>query len=181
LEELSTIEKILVAADEFFRKIVFHLRSMTLLELERVPAYFIERLKNLWHTLTRRAWPARITREFVRPILSRRPPDMHLVGRRCRPKPYNGRVVLFRRSLRAVSKYLDWNLGWADVIPGELDVVEIQGGHGDMLDGPQVERTAVKLAAYLRDPQQQERQGELRREVQVSSLVKNAPAEASSE
>jgi len=34
--------------------------------------------------------------------------------------------------------YLDRKLGWAGVITGERDVVEIQGGHGDMLDGPRL-------------------------------------------
>ena len=169
LAELSTVAKILILADESRRKILFHLRSMTQLELERVPAYFIERLKNLWHTLTRRVWPARMTREFVLPILSHRPSDEHLVGRRYRPKPYNGRVVLFRRGLRAVSKYLDWNLGWADLIVGELNVIEIQGGHGDMLDGPQVVCTAVKLARYLNDPPPSEWQGQSKSE-RTSSL-----------
>jgi hypothetical protein len=78
-------------------------------------------------------------------------PNMYLMGRRYRPKPYNGRVILFRRSLRAISRYLDANLGWDSVITGEFDVIEIQGGHEDMFDEPQVQRTAAKLAACLQD------------------------------
>ena len=74
---------------------------------------------------------------------------MYLMGRRYRPKPYDGPVVLVRRSLRAISRYLDWKLGWGDVTAGEFDVVEIRGGHGDMLEEPQVQSTARNLAAYL--------------------------------
>jgi len=73
------------------------------------------------------------------------------MGRRYRPKPYTGRVVLVRRSLRAISKYLDWKLGWDGVIAGEFDVVEIQGGHSDMFNEPEVQRTAATLATYLQD------------------------------
>jgi thioesterase domain-containing protein len=75
-----------------------------------------------------------------------------------RPKAYNGRVVLFRRSLRAIGKYLDWKLGWGGVITGELDVVEIEGGHDDMFNEPGVQRTAAALTAYLRDHPQGQHQ-----------------------
>jgi acyl-CoA synthetase (AMP-forming)/AMP-acid ligase II/thioesterase domain-containing protein/acyl carrier protein len=151
LEKLSTLGVVLVHADELFRKIWFHLRWMIQLEPGRVPAHFIGRLERAWHTLTRRIGPARAAMNFFRPILSTQPPNLYLVGRRYRPKSYDGRVILFRRSLRAVSKYLDWKLGWAGVIAGDFDVVEIPGGHEDML-GPQVQCTAVKLAGYLSDP-----------------------------
>jgi acyl-CoA synthetase (AMP-forming)/AMP-acid ligase II/thioesterase domain-containing protein/acyl carrier protein len=151
LEELSTLGIVLVQADELFRKIWFHLRWMIQLEPARVPDYFIQRLKRIWHTLTRRTGPARAATNFFRPIFSIQPPNLYAVGRRYRPKSYDGRVILFRRSLRAVSKYLDWKLGWASVITGDFNVVEIPGGHEDML-GPQVQCTAVKLTAYLRDP-----------------------------
>jgi thioesterase domain-containing protein len=141
----------LVLADEFFRKVWFHVRSMAKLEPARVPAYFLERFKAVWRTLTSRTSMARAVTEFASPIRSRGSPNMYLVGRRYRPKSYDGRVVLFRRSLRAVSKYLDWKLGWAGVIVGKLEVVEIQGGHGDIIDGPQVKCTADKLSECLGD------------------------------
>jgi hypothetical protein len=73
------------------------------------------------------------------PILSplfRQLPNMHLMGMRNEPKPYDGRVVLFRRSLRAISKYLDWKLGWGSVITGEFNVIESEGGHSDMFNEP---------------------------------------------
>jgi thioesterase domain-containing protein/acyl carrier protein len=148
LDKLSIIRAMFVKADEFCRKIYFHLHSMTRLEFRDLPAYFLERLKNVWHTLTRRTWLSRASMKFLRPVF-RDLPNMHFVARRYRPKPYNGRVILFRRSLRAISKYLDAKLGWGSVITGEFDVVEIQGGHGDMFDKPQVQCVAAKLAACL--------------------------------
>jgi thioesterase domain-containing protein len=150
LDRLSVMQAIFVQADELCRKIWFHLRSMTRLEFGDLPAYFLKRLKNVWHTLTRRTWPARVSMEFLRPVLRRDLRNMYLMGRRYRPKPYNGRVLLFRRSLRPISRYLDAKLGWGSVIAGEFDVVEIQGGHDDMFYEPQVQRVAAELAACLR-------------------------------
>src|SRR5262249_8128594 len=115
-------------------------------------------LKNVWHTLTRRTWPARVGREFLRPVLRNEPREMYAMSRRYRPKPYNGRVVLFRRSLRAIQQYLDRKLGWGGVITGELDVVEIEGGHDDMFKEPGVQRTAAALTVYLRDHPQGQHQ-----------------------
>jgi oxalate---CoA ligase len=168
LDGLSVTRRIFVQADELCRKVLFHLRLMTRLNFDDLVAYFIERLKNVWHTLTRRTWPARATIQFLRRTL-RLPPNMHLMGRRYRPKPYNGRVVLFRRSLRASSRYLGWDLGWSGVITGEFDVIESQGGHGDMFDEPEVQRTAAKLATYLRDHQRNQRQGGMNRVVALGS------------
>jgi oxalate---CoA ligase len=150
LDELSVVRVIFVLTDELCRKIWFHLRSMTRLEFGDVPAYFLERLKNVWHTLTRRTWPARVGMEFFRPVLRNEPREMYAMGRRYRPKPYKGRILLFRRSLRPISRYLDWQLSWAGVVAGEIDVVEIQGGHDGMFKEPGVKQTADTLAACLR-------------------------------
>ena len=90
------------------------------------------------------------------PSPSSQGPASYLIGRRYGPKPYNGRVVLFRRNLRAISKHLDWKLGCGEVIAGKLDVVEIHGGHEGMFNEPGVQRTAATLAVCLRDHRQGE-------------------------
>src|SRR5262249_8068599 len=115
--------------------------------------YFVERVRNVWHTLTRRTWLAQASTRLVSAV-SRRPPAklyLNLMSKRYRPRPYDGRVVLFRRSLRPISRYLDCKLGWGGVITGEFDVVEVRGDHGDMFDEPEVRRTAATLAAHLGD------------------------------
>jgi hypothetical protein len=58
LDGLSVPQVLFVLADETFRKIWF-LRSMSRLNFRELPAYVCERLKSVWHTLTRRTWPAR--------------------------------------------------------------------------------------------------------------------------
>jgi thioesterase domain-containing protein/acyl carrier protein len=148
LDKLSATHRVFVQADENCRKIWFHLGSMTGLKFGAMPAYSLERLKAIYHTITRRTRLSRGVRKFVRPLLLYDLVNMAVM--RYRPKTYSGRVLLFRRSLRPISKYLDETLGWGGLIAGELNVVEIRGGHSDMLCEPQVQDTAAKLAAYLR-------------------------------
>ena len=154
LDKLSAIQAIFVRADEFCRKIWFHLRMMTRLKFGDLPTYFLERLLAVWRTLMNWTWLSRATAKIVPPVLVYGLSNIQLAGVRHRPKPYHGRVLLFRRGLRAVSKYLDVKLGWSSVITGEFSVVEIQGDHDDMFCEPQVQDTATKLAACLRDLQQ---------------------------
>jgi hypothetical protein len=75
---------------------------------------------------------------------------MYVMARRYRPKPFNGRVVLFRRSRRAISGYLDAKLGWGHLVAGEFDVVVAESDHDAMFDEPQVQHVAAELAARLR-------------------------------
>ena len=147
LHKLSGTQRVFVQADENYRKIWFHLRSMTRLKFGDVPAYFLERLKAIIHTLTRRTVLSRAIAKRIRPLL---PYDLlNIAVTRYRPTMYHGRVLLFRRSLRPITKYLDETLGWGGFIAGEFNIVEIQGGHSDMLCEPQIQKTAAKLAAYL--------------------------------
>ena len=162
LDGLSMMHAVLVRTDEFLRKVWFHLRSMTRLEFGELRAYFLERLWNFWHTLTRRTWAARVGTKVFSPGLRSELPNMYFVGQRYRPKPYTGRVLLFRRGLRPISRYLDWRLGWGGVLSGPIDVVEIEGGHSNMFDEPGVRRTAAALAASLQGHAQDENRQPIR-------------------
>jgi oxalate---CoA ligase len=151
LDTLSGIQAIFVRIDGFYRKIWFHLRSMTQLQFGDVPIYLLERLRNVW-VITRRTRLSRAAAKFVRPVLPDDPYHiLYHIGMRYRPKTYHGRVLLFRRSLRPISRYLDEKLGWSGLIAGEFNVVEIQGGHMDMFCELQVQNTAAKMVECLRD------------------------------
>ena len=42
-----------------------------------------------------------------------------------RPKPFAGRVVVFKRPTNLGGRYLDARLGWGEVVRGEIDVVQL--------------------------------------------------------
>ena len=55
-----------------------------------------------------------------------------------KPRPYAGRVEVFRSEARRVEEDLDWDLGWSNGVMGEVIVHETPGDHGSMLKKPAV-------------------------------------------
>ena len=98
----------LVRPDQLSKRIWFHLRSMTQLKSGDVPIYLLGRVKALWFILTRLMRLPRVAAKFIPPV-----------GLQYRPKPYSGRVLLFRSNLWPTSWYMDEKLGWDGLIIGE--------------------------------------------------------------
>jgi thioesterase domain-containing protein len=80
-----------------------------------------------------------------------------LAIRRYRPRPYAGRVVLYRATEPSPHDTMFWQvrpddpaLGWGEYCPGGLEVVPVSGHHYSLLDPPQVEVIARHLRAALR-------------------------------
>jgi thioesterase domain-containing protein/acyl carrier protein len=69
-------------------------------------------------------------------------------------RPYNGPVLLFRASKQIGGLLADSNLGWKDVLAGELTVCEVPGHQQTMLLEPNVSYLARELTAQLRAVQQ---------------------------
>jgi len=78
-----------------------------------------------------------------------------------RPGPYDGRVLLLRRTLRHDRGEDETDSGWDKLALGGLDVQEIPGDHRDMFLQPCVAITARRLGASLRDAQGPPRQRRL--------------------
>jgi amino acid adenylation domain-containing protein len=64
-------------------------------------------------------------------------------------QPYDGRVILFRSSERNLTPPDDPSLGWAAVCRGGLEIIEVEGGHEDIIYEPRVHVLAGELAARL--------------------------------
>lgn len=64
------------------------------------------------------------------------------------PEPYAGRVVLFRTT---DSDYYnsDVALGWRQLIPTGIDIVDVQGDHDTMFLDPQVQTLGAEITDYL--------------------------------
>jgi thioesterase domain-containing protein/acyl carrier protein len=67
------------------------------------------------------------------------------------PKPYAGRVTLFRSRVRPLLRLHGRDLGWGELAAGGLDVVAVPGNHETMLKPPNVERLAEALLKHLRE------------------------------
>jgi len=67
-----------------------------------------------------------------------------------RPRPYDGRVLLFRRADRPTGEYCDAEYGWGG-LASRLEIHEVPGNHIDMFLEPNVDALADKLRACLLD------------------------------
>jgi oxalate---CoA ligase len=153
-EKLSWWAVLFARIDNLIQKVWFHLKIVRQIGLKELPMYFLARLKTILLNTSRSATKVRydIGRRLSTPSRERlrSGEDVErIAGQAYRPQPYAGRVVLFRRSLRPNGRYEDAQLGWGDIVCGELDVYEIPGDHRDMFLDPSVAVTAEKLSACL--------------------------------
>jgi len=83
----------------------------------------------------------------------REPMDVILANviatRRYVPRPYYGRVLLFKRTHDLTGRYRQPDNGWGRVVGDGLEVCRIEGGHLDLLIEPAVGALAEKLAAAM--------------------------------
>jgi thioesterase domain-containing protein/acyl carrier protein len=66
------------------------------------------------------------------------------------PRPYPGRVTLFRARTRPLFRLYGRDLGWAALAGGGLDVISVPGNHESILKEPHVRTIAVALKDHLR-------------------------------
>jgi thioesterase domain-containing protein/acyl carrier protein/NRPS condensation-like uncharacterized protein len=67
------------------------------------------------------------------------------------PKPYPGRVTLFRAAGRTAEYGNDPALGWEDVVRGEIRIITVPGDHMTILEEPHVWNLVEQLSACLEE------------------------------
>jgi amino acid adenylation domain-containing protein/FkbM family methyltransferase len=70
------------------------------------------------------------------------------------PRPYNGRVVLFRASKQLSGLLADEYLGWKSFFDGHFEICEVPGHQQNLMLQPNVRRLASELSARLKAAQQ---------------------------
>ena len=65
------------------------------------------------------------------------------------PKPYEGRVLLFRSELHQTGRFRDPTMGWGELVRGGLKLRELPGDHQAMFNGPVVHLMSDSLAEQL--------------------------------
>jgi thioesterase domain-containing protein len=61
------------------------------------------------------------------------------------PQPYLGRVTLFRAQTRPLLSTFDPALGWQELVPGRLEVIDVPSSHEGMFRKPHVNYLAKRL------------------------------------
>jgi amino acid adenylation domain-containing protein len=88
------------------------------------------------------------------------PPAIKAVREACataeqkyQPKPYDGHIVLFRASEKALRGLDDPRGGWQKYALGGIEIHEVDGDHGNILNEPQVRQLAAHMRARLEKAQ----------------------------
>jgi thioesterase domain-containing protein/acyl carrier protein len=160
-----------------------HLLALRQHRWREAPAYILERVPPLVARVRRKGVQLdyMIRLRLRMPAIARNERAIHYrAAALYRPGPYDGRMLLLRRTLRHEGEEAA-DSGWDELALGGLDVQEIPGDHSDMFLEPYVAITARKLGASLWDAQ-----GDLASEapavgippegVKVSHLVAQAPS-----
>jgi thioesterase domain-containing protein len=72
-----------------------------------------------------------------------------VAGNKFVPKPYRGRMIIFRATGNKLDPYDDYYLGWESVVRGGIECFEIEGDHMSILEEPAVRVMAEKLNSKL--------------------------------
>jgi thioesterase domain-containing protein len=65
------------------------------------------------------------------------------------PRPYGGKIILFRSEEMAANASPGSDLGWGDLAAGGVDVIEVPGDHMSMMRPPQVKTLAYLIKASV--------------------------------
>ena len=133
--------------------LAFHWRNLRYGGLTKVPGYVRVRLETIRQKLRERSWRARYTlrRRIGRPIDGQlRDADQVTLFtvRTYRPRPYAGRVVLFRSSERPPGTARDPAVGWRNLVD-HLEVRDIPGDHRTIFMDPNLDVLVAALRACL--------------------------------
>jgi thioesterase domain-containing protein/acyl carrier protein len=134
-----------------------HLGNIRSLPVRGVPRYVRAQLRTQRHMIRGFVWRHRYRRYQKAPGENRSlPVELQNVEQACemafrgyRPRPYSGRVTLFRAAIRSAGEGDDPLFGWGHLAAGGVDVHDVPGSHVTMLNEPHVDRLAEKLSACL--------------------------------
>lgn len=103
-------------------------------------------------------WPKRPVKPDVSQVLDvaglpegyRRLLDAHYQALRAyQPKPYPGRITLFRARIQPLLRWEDFELGWRELATKGIDVRIVPGSHASILTEPHVRVLAQELDGAL--------------------------------
>ena len=128
-----------------------NLRALRQLEAQALPGFLLQRLTNMVTRVAGGAafrWSVRFQRP-LRPEFRQTPRALLHAGWSYRPRPYPGRITLFRVAPRVASRRPDPFVGWAKVARDGMDVHEVAGRHNTLMREPHVESLAGRLLSCL--------------------------------
>ena len=133
-------------------RIRFHLAAMQGMKRAEQQAYAMERAR--WgaqvirNRMSRTSY--RLRRLFGQPVPARMINALQIEAvLKYHPKPYAGRVLLFRCEKISTRHYMDSRYGWGNLVGGGIEVIDLPGDHSAIFEEPVVSTVAQELSARL--------------------------------
>lgn len=139
------------------QRIDLHVGNLRLLEPELRAEYIQEKTEKVRRRIRiRMRYATSKVREMLgMSVLPKAIRNVQHSGRKAaknyQPKPYPGRIILFRATQQPLGIYPDPNLGWGELALGGLEIHDIPGYHGAIIREPRVRVLAEKLIVCLRE------------------------------
>jgi len=133
--------------------------------LHRGPWYLVERLRRMldraraWLAIRYHGKPATgrpLAKSSMPYILELLSIEHDQVFSRYEPRPYSGKVVLFRSNKQTPGLVADASLGWGQVLGAGLEVCAVPGHQQNMLIEPNVSVLSNELQKHLSEAQEQQ-------------------------
>lgn len=148
--------------NNMLQRIKLHWGNLRDLEPQKRWEYIHEKagkVGNEWHKRARRAgkW---LTKHYEYMTLPPAIRDVRKSGHQASqtydPKPYDGKVTLFRATEQPRGIIPDPTLGWGRLVRGPLEIIEVPGHHGSLIREPRVRILVARLVEALTKVQEQE-------------------------
>ncbi|AFY93866.1 non-ribosomal peptide synthetase [Chamaesiphon minutus] len=136
----------------FLKSIQIHLSYLWKLNLCEKIQYIKDRIDYRFNNVDYREFLLRSFPENVSPSteLLQLIDNNFNVDRAYIARPYHGDLTLFRCEMQILDYYLSPDLGWGDLVSGDLAVYNVAGSHYSILREPIVRSVAEKIEACLR-------------------------------
>ena len=154
LKEYSKLELLKVHSYLSAQKWRFFFTNLLRLGLKEGTVYIQNCVKSYLELLSQKIWEVnykfhlRMGRRIEGRLLANYKILINMV-RNYRPKPYSGRVVIFRCESRPEGRFREDEYGWSRLAVGGLEVHFVPGNHADMFREPNVEIMAKALRDCL--------------------------------
>jgi acyl transferase domain-containing protein/thioesterase domain-containing protein len=153
----STVEAALAGAELMAWKVKYHAGKLRRAGLRGAGAYLGGMLEALYLNVRRSAWLfGYVTQARTGKRMAVAPRDplkaVYAASMQYTPKPYTGRVILFRCTEQPEGRFRERELGWKKLVPG-LEIYDIPGDHNDIFREPGVGKMAAKLDVVLQEAQ----------------------------
>jgi thioesterase domain-containing protein/acyl carrier protein len=157
-DPVHKVPKLVGAMAEAYRRAEQHVGSLMMLEPEKRLVYLESKLRRAadeardtvfdWSVQARKTYFNTMGKPL--PVaVEEAQNEMDKALKAYQPRPYPGKVTLFRATRQPYGLTSDRTLGWGPHVTGELEIIDMPGYHASMISEPRVRLLAEKLRRHL--------------------------------